>query len=93
MNAITSTAEGRRDYQRRYYQLHRDKMREYQRIYNMTHKKPKKTGTHPPKFICPREAVKKEYHHHDLQKTPVGDRLVDTLNKIIAGDLTLVRVG
>ncbi|MFH1207489.1 MAG: hypothetical protein V1668_02680 [Patescibacteria group bacterium] len=33
-----STPEARREYQRRYYELHKDKAKEYQRQYNLKHR-------------------------------------------------------
>ena len=38
----TDIGEKRREYQRRYYQAHKEKAKEYQRTYNKTHKKAKR---------------------------------------------------
>lgn len=89
----TSTAEGRRAYQRAYYYAHQEKAKEYQRIYNKTHKKPRKPFTPKPGFLCPREEVKTSYTHSDVVNMPVGDRFVDTLNRIIRREAVLAKVG
>jgi len=65
----TSTAEGRREYQRKYYQMHKEKAKEYQRQYNLTHKKKAKLpgGRGKKKNVEVREVVRATYNEEDIQ--------------------------
>jgi len=79
-----STAEARREYQRRYYQAHKEKAKEYQRLYNLTHKK-KRGGRGKANFSCPREAARMTFNTCDLMSSPV-EKAIKMLEKIIAGE-------
>ena len=79
-----STAEARREYQRRYYQAHKEKAKEYQRLYNLTHKK-KRGGRGKANFTCPREATRMTFNTCDLMNSPV-EKTIKMLEKIISGE-------
>jgi hypothetical protein len=79
-----STAEARREYQRRYYQKHKEKAKEYQRQYNLTHKK-KARGQGRAALTAPREVVRHTYNTTDLMHSPV-EKTVRMLEKIINGE-------
>lgn len=76
------TDEARRDYQRRYYQLHIEKAKEYQRLYNLSHKK-KGKGKGKRNFVCPRKAYQVSYSISDVQHTPAEKlpELIENFNK------------
>ncbi len=79
-----STAEARREYQRRYYQTHKEKAKEYQRLYNLTHKK-KRGGRGKANFDCPREAARMTFNTCDLMNSPI-EKTIKMIEKIIAGE-------
>ena len=83
-NTELSTAEARREYQRRYYQTHKEKAKEYQRLYNLTHKK-KRGGRGKANFACPREAARMTFNTCDLMSSPV-EKTIKMIEKIIAGE-------
>jgi len=86
-----TTAEWRREYQRKYYQAHKEKAQAYQRLYNLTHKKTKKkTGRRVNNhfrvsFDCPREEAKLTFNSCDLINAH-GDKAVRMVNQILSGE-------
>ena len=61
----------RREYQRRYYQLHKDKAKAYQREYHLTHKKRKgRKNKKGPGFEVEREVVRQTYNASDIMAAP-----------------------
>ena len=80
-----STAEARREYQRRYYQEHKEKAKEYQRQYNLTHKKKARSGRGKAGFAAPREVVRSTFNTTDLMHSPV-EKTLKMLEKIINGE-------
>jgi hypothetical protein len=80
-----STAEARREYQRRYYQAHKEKAKEYQRQYNLTHKKKARGGRGKASFMASREVIRKTFNTSDLMHAPV-EKTVKMLEKIIKGE-------
>ena len=70
-----STAEARREYQRRYYQ----------RQYNLTHKKKARGGRGRSNFTAPREVVRTTFNTADIMHAPV-EKTVRILEKIIKGE-------
>ncbi len=61
-----TTSQGRREYQRLYYQLHAEKAKAYQKAYNRTHKK---KGA--PRGVEPWRGVKKTcFNVSDLAHAP-----------------------
>ena len=78
------TPEARREYQREYYQKHKDKAKEDQRLYNLTHKK-KRGGRGKANFLCPRDAARMTFNTCDLMNSPV-EKTLKMLEKIISGE-------
>jgi hypothetical protein len=68
--ASLSTDKGRKEYQRRYYQTHKEKAKEYQREYNRTHKKKARIGRGTSNMLASREVVRITYNIDDLQEAP-----------------------
>lgn len=83
--AVLSTAEARREYQRKYYQEHKEKAKEYQRQYNLTHKKKARAGRGKTGFSASREVVRTTFNSSDLMHAPV-EKTIKMLEKIINGD-------
>jgi len=79
-----STAEARREYQRRYYQTHKEKAKEYQRQYNLTHKKKARVGRGKT-MMAAREVVRSTFSTNDLMHSPV-EKTLKMLEKIINGE-------
>lgn len=80
-----STAEARREYQRRYYQAHKEKAKEYQRQYNLTHKKKLRGGRGKSNFTAAREVIRSTYNPYDIMHSPV-EKTVRILTKIVRGE-------
>lgn len=76
-----STSEGRREYQRRYYQLHKEKAKEYQRQYNLTHKKKARRGRKGDPM--PRELFQATFNSNDIMLGSPGmvEKIVDRVLK------------
>jgi NAD+--asparagine ADP-ribosyltransferase len=85
--------EWRREYQRRYYESHKDKAKEYQRQYNATHQASKKrrhTSTSKGKNVGKVYIPKEGYHASDIMHAP-ADKAARILNKILRGEEVFVR--
>ena len=88
-NKQTGTVKGksRLEYQREYYQKHKEKMQEYQRLYNLNHKKntcgPGK-GNRRPVMMCPRLARRNVLTSVDLMNKR-DKRLFDALDDVVKG--------
>lgn len=80
-----STAEARRDYQRRYYQEHKEKAKEYQRQYNLTHKKKARASRGKAGYSSNREVVRSTFNTADIMHAPV-EKTIKMLEKIISGE-------
>ena len=81
-----STAEARREYQRRYYQAHKERAKEYQRRYNLSHKKKRVYGLNrKANFVCPREARQTVFNMCDFQNAH-GDKAVKMIRQIVSGE-------
>lgn len=80
-----STAEARREYQRRYYLMHKEKAKEYQRQYNLTHKKKVGGGRGKSGVAAPREVVRATFNTADIMHSPV-EKTIQILEKIIKGE-------
>ena len=80
-----STPEARREYQRRYYQLHKDKAKVYQIHYNLSHKYKVRGVLGKANFICPREVVRGTFNTADIMHAPV-EKTLKILEKIISGE-------
>lgn len=82
-----STAEARREYQRRYYQRNKEKAKEYQRQYNLTHKKKAQGGSGRGRKgkNAEREVVRTTFNEDDIMHAPMGKTL-KLLEKIIKGE-------
>ena len=80
-----STAEARRDYQRRYYQEHKEKAKEYQRQYNLTHKKKARASRGKAGFSSNREVVRSTFNTAAIMHAPV-EKTIKMLEKIINGE-------
>ena len=78
------TPEGRREYQRRYYEEHKDHAQEYQRLYNLKHKKStNRKGCRPPKLV--RETVKQYFTPSDIMHMP-AERAAVVVQQILNGE-------
>ena len=80
-----SSAEARREYQRRYYPMHKEKAKEYQRQYNLTHKKKLRGGRGKTGGSASREVVRSTFNTADIMHSPV-EKTVRMLEKIIRGE-------
>lgn len=80
-----STAEARREYQRRYYQTHKEKAKAYQRQYNLTHKKKLRSGRGKTGQAAAREVVRATFNTADIMHSPV-EKTIRILEKIIKGE-------
>jgi hypothetical protein len=95
-----STAEGRREYQRRYYQLHKEQAKEYQKQYNKTHKRKREDSTSTTyhgrgrnaDFVAPREVIKTSFNSVDIQQL-YPEKMVNILSKVRKGTATYSGVG
>src|SRR5512141_2156187 len=80
-----STAEPRQKYQRPDYQMHKEKAKEYQRQYNLTHKKKARAGRGKSGPSAQREVVRTTFNTADIMHSPV-EKTVRMLEKIIRGE-------
>jgi len=65
--------------------MHKEKAKEYQRQYNLTHKKKARGGRGKSSFTAPREVVRTTFNTSDLMHAPV-EKTVKMLEKIIRGE-------
>lgn len=76
-----ATLEGRSEYQKRYYQEHKDEIRKYQKEYYQEHKKKLKGGKKK-RYTAPRPPYKETYNSNDLQLS-FAEKLEKTLTHIL----------
>jgi len=89
---VGAKAEQSRQYQRKYYQLHKKKAKEYQHEYYLEHRRARiRTARRHGRsdFVAPRLAVKDYLNKSDIIHTPV-EKLPAILHSIISGKITLV---
>ena len=70
-----------REYQREYYRTHQAECVEYQRVYNLLHKK-KRPATGDLEAPRPKTATPSL---HRLQRLPIGKRWEDEFRKLVSG--------
>lgn len=74
-----------REYQRRYYERNKAKLREYQDKYRREHhKKQKGRGKRNPP--APREVIRVTFNVSDIQQTPSPEKMQRMLEQIISGE-------
>lgn len=83
-----TTAEARRQYQRRYYETNKARYKEYHRTYSSKFKKKSKGGRGQPPFEAPREVIRFTFNTHDIMHSPT-EKSVRMLEKIIRGERLL----
>jgi len=65
--------------------MNKEKAKEYQRQYNLTHKKKARGGRGRASLVAPREVVRSTYNTSDIMHAPV-EKTVRMLEKIIKGE-------
>lgn len=78
------TTPEQREYQRRYYETHKDKAREYQRNYNLRNKSSSKCRQ------WSRDKVKGAYNTSDILHAPT-EKSIRIIEQVIRGERFLVR--
>ena len=80
-----SSKEARHEYQRRYYQAHKEEAKVYQRQYNLTHKKKKIGGSRSTtKTPFVREVVRGTFNTDDIMHAP-PELAARRINMILSG--------
>lgn len=80
---VRKISDARRAYLRRYYQEHKERAREYQRQYNLMHKKKVRLGDNG--STAPRERFRCTFNASDIMRAPT-EKSVRYLQMILAGD-------
>ncbi len=88
---MSATPEGCKDYQRKYYQAHKEHAKEYQKQYHLCHKKSgpsdrRKRGLHNIKFE--REQIRTCYTFSDIMHSPV-EKTLKILEKTLTGQAAI----
>jgi hypothetical protein len=65
--------------------MHKEKAKEYQRQYNLTHKKKARAGRGKASFSSSREVVRSTFNTADIMHAPV-EKTLKMLEKIIRGE-------
>ena len=84
--------ERHRLYLREYYQLHKERAREYQRNYNLTRKKKQSSGDgrHTRGRVEWRHIPNVAFTRNDLQHLPVGSKFESAVNQVLGGERIFV---
>ncbi|UCG61004.1 MAG: hypothetical protein JSV52_11840 [Candidatus Zixiibacteriota bacterium] len=82
---VRKISEARRAYLRRYYEANREKAREYQRRYNLVHKKKVRMASKLDGASRLREAVRETFNASDIMQAPT-EKSVQILNLILKGE-------
>ncbi len=83
--SVRKISEARRVYLRRYYEANKDKAREYQRRYNLMHKKKVRMASKLDGASRLREAIRETYHASDIMQAPT-EKSVRILDLILRGE-------
>ncbi len=77
------TSEGRRKYQKRYYEAHKEDAKEYQRLYNLAHKKSTSRRKGQKAFLkLQRPAIRDTYTPSDIMHM-TAEKTLKALDQII----------
>jgi hypothetical protein len=82
--------QARQEYQKAYYQLHKEKAKAYQHIYNLTHKKAKGSRGRHYLYTFPRErqAKQTEVTRYDFQHCP-AEKMAGLFDQITGYEVVL----